>query len=118
MIRQASSDVLDGAPPALVAARFQQGVVDMVRAVLRRLRDQTGLNHATLSGGVFLNSFLTSRCASALADDDFHVLQHHRVPASDAGIALGQVAVLAHIRQPPRTTNRRPQPPEKEMPCV
>ena len=118
VIRQASSDVLDGAVPALVAARFQQGVVDMVRAVLRRLRDQTGLNRATLSGGVFLNSFLTSRCASALTADNFEVLQHHRVPASDAGIALGQVAVLAHIRQPPRTTNRRPKPPEKETPCA
>ncbi|MCW2762062.1 MAG: carbamoyltransferase HypF [Marmoricola sp.] len=118
VIRQVASDVLSGAAPELVAARFQQGVVDMVLAVLRRLRDQTGLNHVTLSGGVFLNSFLTSRCASALAADSFEALQHHRVPASDAGIALGQVAVLAHLHQPPRTTNRRPQPSEMEMPCA
>jgi hydrogenase maturation protein HypF len=106
VIRQASSDVLNGSAPELVAARFQQGVVDMVLAVLRRLREETGLTRATLSGGVFLNRFLTSRCASVLAADGFDVLQHHRVPASDAGIALGQVAVLAHA------TNRRPQPSE------
>ena len=108
VIRQASSDVLRGTAPALVAARFQQGVVDMVLAVLRRLRDQTGLKHATLSGGVFLNSFLTSRCSIALEADGFEALQHHRVPASDAGIALGQVAVLAHNHQPTSTTSRRP----------
>ncbi len=112
VIRQASSDILSGTPPELVAARFQQGVVDMVLTVLRRLRDETGLTHVTLSGGVFLNRFLTSRCASTLTADNFEVLQHHRVPASDAGIALGQVAVLAHMHQPPRTTTRRPKPSE------
>ena len=85
--------------PAVIAARFQQGVVDMVVDVLTVLRDRTGVDRATLSGGVFLNSFLTSACARALAGAGFDVLQHHRVPASDAGLALGQVAVLAHSTQ-------------------
>ncbi len=96
VIRAAAADVLGGASPAVVAARFQHGVVDMVVDVLTVLRDRTGLDRATLSGGVFLNSFLTSACARALAAAGFDVLQHHRVPASDAGLALGQVAVLAH----------------------
>ena len=80
------------------------------------LRDRTGIDRPTLSGGVFLNRFLTSACARALAADGFDVLQHHRVPASDAGIALGQVAVLAHtsIVAPPTAA----QSPEQEMPCA
>ena len=118
VIRQACADVLDGAAPELVAARFQQGVVDMVLTVLRRLRDLTGLKYATLSGGVFLNSFLTAHCAGVLAADGFESLQHRRVPASDAGIALGQVAVLAHVHQSPRTTNGRPEPSEMEITCA
>ena len=118
LVREAAADVLAQVSPALVAARFQQGVVDMVGTVLGRLRDRTGLDQVTLSGGVFLNSFLTSACARALDADGFRVLQHHRVPASDAGIALGQVAVLAHTLPVDRSTNRRPGSPEKEMPCA
>ncbi|WP_217702396.1 carbamoyltransferase HypF [Nocardioides guangzhouensis] len=107
-------DVLAGRPPELVAARFQAAVVDLVLAVSSRLRDGTGLGAVTLSGGVFLNAYLTSACAAALGDAGFEVLRHRRVPASDAGLALGQLAVLAH-RMPP---NRRPGPPEEETPCA
>ena len=99
VVRAAAADVLVGASPAVIAARFQHGVVDMVVDVLTVLRDRTGLDRATLSGGVFLNSFLTSACARALTGAGFDVLQHHRVPASDAGLALGQVAVLVHSTQ-------------------
>ncbi len=98
VVAAAAADVLAGTDAGLVAARFQQAVVDLVVTVLRRLRDETGLATATLSGGVFLNAFLTAACARALEDDGFVVLRHTKVPASDAGIALGQVAVLTHRR--------------------
>ncbi len=118
VIRSAAADAVARVPAASIAARFQQGVVDMVGTVVRSLRDRTGIDVATLSGGVFLNSFLTSACARALDADGFRVLQHHRVPASDAGIALGQVAVLAHRHPFDPPTNRRPESPETEMPCA
>ncbi len=51
VLAEAAADVLAGAPASLVAARFQQGVVDLVAAVLERLRDETGLAVVTLSGG-------------------------------------------------------------------
>ncbi len=63
-----------------------------------RLREETGVGTATLSGGVFLNAFLTAACAAALEARGVEVLTHHVVPASDAGIALGQLAVLVHRR--------------------
>ena len=107
-------DVLAGRAPELVAARFQAAVVDLVLAVSTRLRDATGLGTVTLSGGVFLNAYLTSACAAALGDAGFDVLRHRRVPASDAGLALGQLAVLAH-RMPPSGRSR---PPEEETPCA
>ncbi|MGA8248493.1 MAG: hypothetical protein WB797_16425, partial [Nocardioides sp.] len=80
------------------------------------------LARVTLSGGVFLNAFLTEGCARALSAGGFDVLRHHRVPASDAGIALGQVAVLAHSA-PGRDAGsvvrpRRQGSPERESTCV
>jgi hydrogenase maturation protein HypF len=89
-------DVLAATDPSLVAARFQAAVVDAVVGEVGRLRDETGTATVTLSGGVFLNAFLLEACAADLADVGFRVLRHRRVPASDAGLALGQVAVLAH----------------------
>ena len=82
--------------PGLVAARFQAAVVDLVVDTVRRLHEQTHVPTVTLSGGVFLNAFLGAACAERLTSDGFDVLTHHQVPASDAGIALGQLAVLAH----------------------
>ena len=95
-----------GAAPALVAARFQQGVVDMVVAVLPSAARPDRPRRAPRSAAASSSTASSPpRCARALAGDGFDVLQHHRVPASDAGIALGQVAVLAHA---PSHTDRRP----------
>ena len=91
-------DVRAGVDPGLVAARFQHAVVDLVVATVLRLREETGIGTATLSGGVFLNAFLTAACVAALEAHGVEVLTHHVVPASDAGIALGQLAVLVHRR--------------------
>jgi hydrogenase maturation protein HypF len=116
VVAEVVADVLAGVPAAVVAARFQQSVVDLVVTVLCRLREETGLARATLSGGVFLNAWLTGHCARALGEHGFEVLRHQRVPASDAGLALGQIAVLAH--RTPTPDRRRATSPEQEQPCA
>jgi hydrogenase maturation protein HypF len=86
------------------------------------LRQRTGLSRVTLSGGVFLNAFVTEGCARDLSAAGFEVLRHRKVPASDAGIALGQVAVLAHAAGRPHVAHlvppRRQGSPEMESPCA
>lgn len=114
VVAAAAEDVLAGTEPGLVAARFQAAVVDLVVAVASRIRAESGLGRVTLSGGVFLNALLTSACAERLAGAGFDVLRHTRVPASDAGLALGQIAVLAHRVAP----ERRPTSPEQESACA
>jgi hydrogenase maturation protein HypF len=121
VVAAAAADAIASADPGLIAARFQAAVVNLTVAVLRRLRDETGIETATLSGGVFLNAALTSLCAAALGRAGFTVLRHHKVPPSDAGIALGQVAVLAHRRPTPSapdTSHRRLASPEQEPTCA
>lgn len=118
VVAAAAHDVAHGRAPAVVAGRFHVAVVDLVVEVARRLREGTGLGRVTLSGGVFLNALLTSRCAAALDAAGFEVLRHHVVPASDAGLALGQVAVLAHADLPSASHDRRQTPPEQESSCA
>lgn len=84
-----------GVGAATLAARFHNGVADMVVAVCRDLREESGLSEVALSGGVWQNLLLLGRTVPALEADGFDVLVHRQVPTNDGGLALGQAAVAA-----------------------
>ena len=113
------ADVLAGVPAEVVAQRFHRAVADLVLDQARRLRDDQGLESVTLSGGVYLNAVLTELCDRSLTAAGFRVLRHHRVPPSDAGLALGQLAVHAHQhRTGGGTDHQAATPPEQEETCA
>jgi hydrogenase maturation protein HypF len=95
VVRQVVRDVLAGAEPGLVGARFHRAVAEVVCALAEQLRQDTGLNRVALSGGVFLNALLLSLCLRQLTERGFEVLRHRQVPPSDAGLALGQLVIAA-----------------------
>jgi hydrogenase maturation protein HypF len=97
VIRAVSADVLAGTPAPVIAARFHRAVSSLVVTWAVAIRDRTGLSTVAISGGVFLNTVLTGECTAALTDRGFDVLRHRRVPPSDAGLALGQLAIGARI---------------------
>jgi len=96
LLRAVSEDLLAGVAPASVAASFHVAIADLVADIADEVRDATGVSKVALTGGVFLNARLTHECRQSLAVRGFEALVHRRVPPSDAGLALGQVAVLAH----------------------
>jgi hydrogenase maturation protein HypF len=93
LVRAAADDLAAGLPVPVIAARFHNGVAAAIVTVCARLREQTGLGVAALSGGVFQNLLLTSQVVTGLTDAGFRVLVHGRVPCNDGGISLGQAAV-------------------------
>jgi hydrogenase maturation protein HypF len=95
VIQQAVADLLDGAKPATVSAKFHLGVARLIEAVACRARDDHHLNRVVLSGGVFQNVFLLERTCRRLVAAGFQVFTHHRVPPNDGGISLGQAAVAS-----------------------
>ncbi|HUN34828.1 MAG TPA: carbamoyltransferase HypF [Trebonia sp.] len=95
VVAAAAVDALAGISPSVIAVRFHRAVTDAVTAIAERVRADTGISEVTLSGGVFVNVLLSHWCAAALTDRGFTVLRHRRVPPTDAGLALGQVAVAA-----------------------
>ncbi|MBN1893495.1 hypothetical protein JW906_03325, partial [bacterium] len=60
------------------------------------LREKTGLSVVALSGGCFMNRFLSERLSSGLSSEGFDVLTHSLVPANDGGLALGQAVIAAN----------------------
>jgi hydrogenase maturation protein HypF len=88
-------DLHAGLPRQLIAARFHNGVAQMVLAVCRELRRQSGTRQVCLSGGVWQNISLLCRTVPLLRKDQFQVYLHRLVPPNDGGLALGQAAIAA-----------------------
>ena len=90
-LEAALRDVRFGAPPAVVAARVHNGLVEAMATVAERV----GHPRVGLSGGCFQNRLLVEGASRSLRARGFEVLLHRRVPPNDGGLALGQVAVAA-----------------------
>ncbi|HSM56826.1 MAG TPA: carbamoyltransferase HypF [Candidatus Sulfomarinibacteraceae bacterium] len=86
-------DVRAGVAAPVVAARFHNGLSQMVVQVCQALRRDTGLDGVALSGGVWQNAALLQRAMAGLAAAGFTVYVHRATPANDGGVALGQVAI-------------------------
>jgi hydrogenase maturation protein HypF len=95
LIRAVVDDMARGVAVPVIAARVHAGLGDAVVRACEAVRDDTGLAAVALSGGVFQNLLLLDRVVGGLSARGFEVLTHHRVPANDGGISLGQVAVAA-----------------------
>ncbi len=95
LIREIVRDVRQGVARAIIARRFHTTLLAMIVAVCQQLRGQTALTSVVLSGGVFMNSLLTSEVAARLERDGFHVYRHRLVPPNDGGLSLGQLAIAA-----------------------
>jgi hydrogenase maturation protein HypF len=92
LVRALADDLLNGIPVPVLAARFHSSLADAVLTVCEALRAEQSLDTVALSGGVFQNSLLLTRCLESLEPAGFTVLTHRQVPPNDGGISLGQIA--------------------------
>jgi len=95
LVRQAAEDLARGTERAVIAARFQQGIVRLIEDGCATIRDRHGLGTVALSGGVFQNLTVLGEAVTRLEARGFRVLTHARVPCNDGGISLGQAVVAA-----------------------
>jgi hydrogenase maturation protein HypF len=96
LLRCIVDDLRANVPREEIAAGFHDAVARWVAGISGMAREWTGLNCVGLTGGVFQNITLLRRSMELLRAAGFAVLVHHKVPANDGGLALGQ-AVLADV---------------------
>jgi hydrogenase maturation protein HypF len=89
------ADVLTGISVNLIAARFHNGLAQLVSTACLKLGKETGINEVALSGGVWQNITLLGRTLSLLQKQGFQVYLHRKVPANDGGLSLGQAVIAA-----------------------
>lgn len=81
-----------------IAAKFHNTIAQIILAVCKKIRKETGLNEVVMSGGVFQNSYLLGKSLYLLSMNKFTVYTNHLVPANDGGISLGQLLTAAERR--------------------
>jgi hydrogenase maturation protein HypF len=88
-------DVGAGESANCIGARFHNTVRSIAVQSAQSVRAARGIRGVVLSGGVWQNALLLELATGALQEAGFEVYTHHRVPANDGGLALGQAAVAA-----------------------
>jgi hydrogenase maturation protein HypF len=88
-------DVRRGVPVGRIAARFHNGVIQLLREAAVIAAERTGIDRIALSGGVFQNAYLSERLERDLCRMGLEVYAHIEVPANDACISLGQAWIGA-----------------------
>jgi hydrogenase maturation protein HypF len=90
-------DKLDEVPPDIISTKFHNTVVSFTLDVCSRLREQTGINTAALSGGVFQNTYILEKLITTLEKNNFTVYSQSNFPTNDGGISLGQIAIANEL---------------------
>ncbi len=88
-------DLAAEVPPARIAARFHNGLIEAIVAITAKLATEHGIEAAVLSGGVFQNRILLEGVTRGLEARRLRVLSPREVPANDGGLSLGQACVAA-----------------------
>ena len=81
---------LKGEESGSLAWLFHRRLSDQIVSACMRIREETGIGTAALSGGCFQNRLLCRYVRRGLEKTGIKVLMHHLVPPGDGGIALGQ----------------------------
>lgn len=94
LIETLLADLARRTPPAVVAARYHNALVEMIVAAAQR----AGESRVVLTGGCFQNAVLAERASTRLVEAGFQVFRHRRVPPNDGGLAVGQAMAAAQGR--------------------
>ncbi|MBN2442789.1 MAG: carbamoyltransferase HypF [Spirochaetales bacterium] len=90
-------DVRKHTDKGIIAARFHNGLIDIIHRVCVGMAKQTHCKDVVLSGGCFMNMYLLERLSKALVSSGLSVYIHSRVPCNDGGISLGQAIIADAI---------------------
>ncbi|MGF1542504.1 MAG: carbamoyltransferase HypF [Pleurocapsa sp.] len=98
MWRALLTDMQQGLPQPIIAAKFHRGLAKAIALMVRQIRSnysEANIDRVVLTGGVFQNQILLLEVTRLLQEMELIVLTHSQVPPNDGGLSLGQVAIAA-----------------------
>jgi len=97
IIRGVVRDMEKGSQVSEISQKFHTTLIRLFSDLCGRIGQETGLDRAVLSGGVFQNAVLLAGLTKALEASGFQVFSHSVIPTNDGGISLGQALVAAAV---------------------
>lgn len=91
--------VAKNTPTSDIAATFHHCFADIWAKTIIPLSKQLGIHEILLSGGCMQNKLLTELLYQKLSSAGLTVYRHSKIPCNDAGIAIGQMAHAAMLKQ-------------------
>ena len=86
-------DLAAGVPASIISRRFHDAMVGAIVMSAELVRAMYGIATVVLSGGVFMNRYLTEHVLADLADAGFTAAINRDLPPNDGCISLGQAVV-------------------------
>ena len=99
VIQAIVEDIKQKVAPAVISARFHNGLSACVVNVSQQIRSQTGLRQVALSGGVWQNKTLITHTITALRESGFDVFWPRKLPTNDGGVSFGQALVALAVSE-------------------
>lgn len=87
------NDLQQHIPKSVIAARFHNGLANVIVTMVNHLCHQQAIHQVVLTGGVFQNRILLEQVSRQLTEMGIIVLTHRLVPPNDGGLSLGQAAI-------------------------
>lgn len=94
MVVEIVKDIRKGVSTGVISRKFHSTIVLSGVELCNKIRSRTGIETATLSGGVFQNRLILKHFKMQLENNGFSVFHNRLVPPNDGGISLGQGAVV------------------------
>jgi hydrogenase maturation protein HypF len=79
-----------------IAAFGQKYLVKGLSEIVKNCSNDTGITTVALSGGVFVNEYITKTLIQELEKDNLYIILNTKVPPGDGGSALGQIVSALH----------------------
>ena len=93
LIKEIVADLRAGVDAGMIARKFHNTVINFSVRLCEILRLQFKLDHVVLSGGVWQNQILLTEVYRRLTAGGFKVHLPQKIPCTDEGLAVGQLAV-------------------------
>jgi hydrogenase maturation protein HypF len=92
-------DIHSKIPVSKISARFHNTIAEIIIHQINTISKNTGIKKAVVSGGTFQNKYLLAKLESEYDTNEIKLYTQTLIPANDAGIALGQLAIAARRRE-------------------
>lgn len=84
-----------GEDGAVISLRFHSSLISAFLEIVKKIRDERGINRIALSGGSFQNSYLLYHFIKRFEKEGFQWAINRYSPPNDACVSIGQCAIVA-----------------------